>query len=190
MAIIDIINIIDRLESLIDTSKNVPMGTSLMVDKKRVMELVDQLRLSIPEEIRAAEEVLAQKDQILGTAQTDARRAKAMAEDEFRDRLNNNELVAQAEQRAAQMTREAEERAARMLHQAETESQARRTDADAYALRSLRALETQLAEVLGSVRKGVEVLAGQASTNLNSQYFGELETMASAPETPRASRYP
>ena len=55
------------------------------------MELVDQLRLTIPEEIRTAEDVLSQKDQILNTAANDARRTKSMAEDELRDRLNNNE---------------------------------------------------------------------------------------------------
>ena len=69
------------------------------------MELVDQLRLTIPEEIRSAEDVLSQKDQILNTAANDARRTKSMAEDELRDRLNSNELVTQAETRAAETVR-------------------------------------------------------------------------------------
>ena len=54
----------------------------------------------------------------------------------------------------------------------------RHTDADAYALRSLRGLEEELATIVGSVRKGIEVLAGQASANLNSQYFEEEESRA------------
>ena len=81
------------------------------------MELVDQLRLSIPEEIRSAEDVLSQKAQILNTATNDARRTKSMAEDELRDRLNSNELVIQAETRAAETVRDAEERIPRMLQQ-------------------------------------------------------------------------
>ena len=102
------------------------------------MELVDQLRLAIPEEIRSAEEILSQKDQIIGNAETNARRTKSMAEDDYRDRLNNSELVAQAEARAQQTLRDAEERASRMLQQSEAAAQSRRTEADAYALRSLR----------------------------------------------------
>ena len=53
---------VDRLETLISTSKNMPMGGAVLVDRKKIMELVDQLRLGIPQEMKSAEEVLAQKD--------------------------------------------------------------------------------------------------------------------------------
>ena len=111
------------------------------------MELVDQLRLTIPEEIRSAEDVLSQKDQILNTAANDARRTKSLAEDELRDRLNSNELVIQAEARAAETVRDAEERITRMLQQSEAEALSRRTEADAYALRSLRSMESELGKL-------------------------------------------
>ena len=139
------------------------------------MELVDQLRLTIPEEIRTAEDVLSQKDQILNTAANDARRTKSMAEDELRDRLNNNEVVTQAETRAAETIRDAEERITRMLEQSEAEAISRKTEADAYALRSLRTMEIELGKLAGSVRKGIEVLAEQASSNLNTRRYQEEE---------------
>ena len=142
------------------------------------MELVAQLRLTIPEEIRSAEDVLAQKDQILNTAATDARRTKSMAEDELRDRLNSNEVVAQAETRAADTIRDAEERITRMLQQSEAEALSRKTEADAYALRSLRTMEIELSKLAGSVRKGIEVLAEQASSSLNTRRYEEEEEAA------------
>ena len=142
------------------------------------MELVDQLRLTIPEEIRSAEDVLAQKDQILNTAATDARRTKSMAEDELRDRLNSNEVVAQAETRAADTIRDAEERITRMLQPSEAEALSRKTEADAYALRSLRTMEIELSKLAGSVRKGIEVLAEQASSSLNTRRYEEEEEAA------------
>ena len=166
------------METLIDTSKAVPVSGNVLLDKRKILELVDQLRLTVPEEVRAAEEVLGQKDQILNMAQSDARRTKSMAEDELRDRLNNSELVTQAESKAQQTVKDAEERATRILQQSEAEADSRRTDADAYALRSLRSLESELATIVGSVRKGIEVLAGQASANLNAQYFQEEESRA------------
>ena len=137
------------------------------------MELVDQLRLTIPEEVRSAEDVLSQKDQILNTAATDARRTKSMAEDELRDRLNSNELVIQAEARAAETVRDAEERITRMLQQSEAEALSRRTEADAYALRSLRAMETELSKLAVSVRKGIEVLAEQMAKGTDSRKYTE-----------------
>ena len=139
------------------------------------MELVDQLRLSIPEEIRSAEDVLSQKDQILNTAANDARRTKSMAEDELRDRLNSNELVIQAETRAAETVRDAEERITRMLQQSEAEAHSRRTEADAYALRSLRAMESELGKLAISVRKGIEVLAEQTAKGMDNHKYSEKE---------------
>ena len=173
--IIDIINVIDKLETLIDTSKAARAGGHILVDRTKAMELVDQLRLAVPKEIRAAEEVLAQKDHILNLAQTDARRIKAQAEDDYRERLDKHELLAQAEHRAATVLRDAEDRARRMVEQAETQSNANRSDADAYALRSLRTLEQELSSITSVVRRGIDVLSGPATATLSSQYFDERE---------------
>jgi vacuolar-type H+-ATPase subunit H len=166
--VIDIINIIDRIETLIETSKSVPVSGNVLIDKHKAMELVDQLRLAVPQEVRSAEEVLSNKDHILNQAQANARHTKSKAEDEFRQRLDQSELVTLAESRAEETLKDAEHRAARILEQSETEARSRRTDADTYALRSLRALERELAVLTGSVRKGIDVLAGQASVGLGA----------------------
>ena len=158
-----------------ETSKSVPVSGSILIDRKKVMELVDQMRLTIPEEIRSAEDVLSQKDQILNIAQNDARRTKSTADSELRERLNQSEVVTQAEARAAETIRDAEERITRMLQQSEAEALSRKTEADAYALRSLRTMESELVKLVGSVRKGIEVLAVQASSNLNSRHYEEQE---------------
>ena len=101
-----------------------------------------------------------------------------MAEDELRDRLNNNEVVTQAETRAAETIRDAEERITRMLEQSEAEALSRKTEADAYALRSLRTMEVELGKLAGSERKGIEVLAEQATSNLNTRRYQEEEEAA------------
>lgn len=147
-----------------------PVSGNILIDRKKVMELVDQMRLAIPQEVRAAEEVLSQKEHIIIQAQADARRTKSTAEDEFQQRLETSELVALAESRADETIREAEQRAGRILQQTEDAANSRRTDADAYALRSLRSLERELSTITGSVRKGIEVLASQASMNRSSRY--------------------
>ena len=155
---IDIINVVDRLETLVNTSKVMPVNGSVMMDRKKITELLDQLRLSIPQEMKLAEEVLTQKDQIISHAMVEARRAKAKAEEDFREKLNQNELRKKAEE----ILREAEQRAARIADQAEAEAQTKRTEADAYALRALRAFERELNSLNGSVRKGIDLLAGNA----------------------------
>lgn len=154
---------VDKLETLINTSKVVPVNGSLLVDKKKVLELVDQLRLAIPQEVKQAGEVLIQKDQIMNNAMVEARRAKSQAEDEFMEKLNQNELLKKAEE----MVADAERRANRIIEQAEAESHAKRTEADAYALRALRAFEKELTSLNGSVKKGIDLLAGTALLSSN-----------------------
>lgn len=159
--IIDIINVVDRMETLINTSKVMPVTGSLLIDKKKIMELVDQLRLGIPQEVKAAEEVLSQKDQIMSIAMADARKAKSKAEDEFRERLGQSELRRKSEE----VLLDAEQRAAKILDQAEAQSLVRHTEADTYALRSLRSLERELSSISGSVRKGIDMLASNTLAN-------------------------
>ena len=166
----DITNIIDRLETLIETSKAVPMSGNVRIDKTKALELVDQLRLAVPQEIKSAEEVLSSKDYIISQAHAEARHTKSKAEDDYRQRVDQNEIIALAESRAEDTLKEAEQRAARVLESSEAEATNRRTEADAYALRSLRALEKELASITGSVRKGIDVLSGHASANLNGSY--------------------
>ena len=159
------------METLVNTSKVMPVTGSLLMDKKKVLELVDQLRLQVPEEIRSAGEVLTQKDQIISQAMIEARRAKTKAEDEFKEKLGQNEL----RKRAEDMLLEAENRAARMIEQAEVECNTKRAEADAYALRALRAFERELNSLNGSVRKGIDMLAGNA---LVSNGVGRSSNMA------------
>ena len=137
------------------------MSGNIILDKKKAMELVDQMRLSIPQEVKAAEEVLAQKDQIVNQATLDARRTKSDAEQQYRERMDQNDLVLSAEARAQETMRDAEQRATRILTQSEAESASRRTDAAAYALRSLRALEQEINAIAGSGSKGIDLLAGK-----------------------------
>ena len=60
----DIINVIDKLEALVNTSRRLPATRSRLVDDEKVMELVEQLRLSIPQDVRSAKEVIERKDTI------------------------------------------------------------------------------------------------------------------------------
>jgi hypothetical protein len=150
-----------------------PVGGNVLLDKKKTLELVDQLRLAIPQEVKAAEEVLGQKDHILNQALSDARRTKAQAEDDYRDRVNTNEINGRAQKMAEETLSDAEERANRMLMQCEQEAKARLTEADAYALRSLRALEKQINSISGSVRKGIDQLVQETAVPANGYHGGD-----------------
>ena len=129
-----------------------------MVDKVKLNELMAQLRMAIPQEIRHAEEMLSRKDEIMTSAASEAHQTRQHLEQEFRSRLGDHELGRKAEE----MLREAEVKARRMMQQAEQDAENRRNHADVYALRTLRNLEHDLAAAAGSIRKGIDMLAGSA----------------------------
>jgi len=57
----DIQHLVDRLEDLVDEGRHMPFSKFTMIDEERALELIDQMRISIPEEIEKASRVLAQR---------------------------------------------------------------------------------------------------------------------------------
>ena len=127
-----------------------------MVDRTKLSELVAQLRMSIPQEVHRAEEMLSRKDDIMSSAVAEAHQTRQQLEQDFRTRLSDHELGRKAEE----TLRDAEIKSQRIINQAEQEAENRRNQADAYALRTLRDLERELNAATGSVRKGIDMLAG------------------------------
>lgn len=156
----EIVNILDRLEALITTSLKVPVAQRTLLDVKKVQELMDQLRMAIPTDVRAAEEIIIKKDDIINLAEAERRRTKSKAEEEFRARLQNTEIMQEAERKSRNMMDEAQRKASRLIAQAETELETRKAEVDAYAAQALRNLETQLTANLTSIRNGLALLNG------------------------------
>ena len=154
----DLVNIIDRLEALINTSLKLPVAQRTLLDGKKVGELIDQLRLAIPQDLKSAKEILETKDDILNHAETERRRIKSKAEEEFRARLSETEVLKEAERKAGQILEDTGEKAARMFRQIETETSTKRAESDAYVAKSLRNLERVLTSQLTSIRNGLSIL--------------------------------
>jgi flagellar biosynthesis/type III secretory pathway protein FliH len=151
-------SIIYRMESLVDTSKTMPMGGQKIVDARRLKELMDQLVMAIPQEVDAARQLLENKDNLLHQAQSDAKRRRTEAENAYRSRVDENEIVSAAQEKARIIEEEAEQRANKRLEQADREAMAKRAEAYNYALQTLQTLERNLDSVLGTVRNGVGML--------------------------------
>ena len=156
----DIVNTLDRLEALMTTSLKLPVAQRTLLDGKKVQELMDQLRLAVPQDVRAAEEILVKKDEILNQAEAERRRIKAQAEEEFRARLSQTEVMKEAERKAAEILAEADRKANRMVTQADVEARTKKAEADAHTAKTLRNLERQLTSNLTSIRNGLALLSG------------------------------
>ena len=65
----DILHLIDRLEELFNESRAIPFTHNVVVDEEKMLDLIDQMRVAIPEEMKKAQQVLTQRDRILAQAQ-------------------------------------------------------------------------------------------------------------------------
>ena len=70
----DILQLIDRLEELFNESKSIPLTRNVMVDEDRMLDIIDQMRIAIPEEVKKAQQLLGQRDRVLAQAQEEANR--------------------------------------------------------------------------------------------------------------------
>ncbi|MCA9905784.1 MAG: hypothetical protein KC547_18135 [Anaerolineae bacterium] len=141
----DIQHLIDRLEDLIDEGRHMPFSKFTMIDEERALEIIDQMRISIPEEIEKATRVLAQRDRILAQANEEAARVIQQAR-ERGDQLIDREAMVQA----------AQSRAANIIEQARQEAEGITDDADQYVLDNLGSMEQRLTKLLGEVRAGIQ----------------------------------
>ena len=156
----EINNIVDRLEALIATSVRVPATQKTFMDSRKVQELMDQLRLAVPQDVQAAEDILVSKEEILYQAEVERRKIKAEAEQEFRSRLEQTEVMKEAQKKSSEMIQEAEHKAHKVLSQADLEARSKRAEIDTYAAKTLRNLERQLNSNLTSIRNGLALMSG------------------------------
>jgi hypothetical protein len=143
----DILQLIDRLEELFNESKNVPFTKNVMVDEDRMLDIIDQMRIAIPEEVKKAQQLLGQRDRVLAQAQEEANRTIELARQKA-DQLVTKDIVAVEGQRRSDL----------LLTQARSEAENIRADADDYVMDSLTQLQTELERILNQVRNGISTL--------------------------------
>lgn len=143
----DILQLIDRLEELFNDAKAVPFTHNVIVDEDRMLELIDQMRIAIPDEVKKAQQIVAQRDRVMAQAQEEANRTVQIARDKATE-MAQKDII----------TQEAQRRAEQILTQARAEAEAVRADADNYVLETLMQLQDQIAKLSNQVNNGVHVM--------------------------------
>jgi cell division septum initiation protein DivIVA len=144
---IDILSLVDRLEALMREAKHVPLSSKLAMDEQALANLVDQMRLSIPEQVQEAEALLKERDAVLARAQDEAQRMLA----EAKVRIDEERMLREAEQEAEAILQEARDRAA-----------AFEDDARLYVRETLEHLAEQLQSIQTVINNGLQQLAPAA----------------------------
>jgi hypothetical protein len=144
---IDILYLVDRLEQALNQGQRVPFTNKIMVDERECLDIVDQMRIVVPEEIKQARRVSQDRDRITGQAQEEAERIVARAHEQADRLMDEQGLLDRAREREREIVEEAE------VHAQEI-----RDGADQYALQILEALNRQLGGILTEVQGGIDAL--------------------------------
>jgi vacuolar-type H+-ATPase subunit H len=158
----DAFHLINRMEALVEAGNKVPLTRKVIVEEQQLYDIIDELRLSLPDDIREAQAILAQRDSLINDAHSHAQRVMSDAELQARDIVEKSDFVQLARIRAEELTRDAEAQADGMLRSAEQRASQQRQEADLYALDTLRKLDAQLVSLLAGVRKGIDALETDA----------------------------
>lgn len=140
----DIQHLVDRLEELIDEGRHMPFSKFTLIDEEHALEIIDQMRISVPEQIEKASRLINQRDRILAQAREEAERIVSTAREQS-EQLTNRDSIMQT----------AQHRAANIIEQARREAQNIRAEADDYVLEVLQQLQDQLSTNIQIVRNGI-----------------------------------
>jgi cell division septum initiation protein DivIVA len=143
----DILQLIDRLEELFNASRPIPLTHNVIVDEDKFLDIIDQMRISVPEEVKKAQQVFSQKDRVMAQAQEEANRTLLLAREKADSLVEKEALVQDAQRRAGQI-----------IDQARMDAENIKTGADQYALDALMGLQTELERLKNQAQNGVQVL--------------------------------
>ena len=146
----DVLVLIDKLDDLVHNAKQVPLTDQVRVDKEEIYDLLDQMRATIPEEIKQARWIVKERQEMLAEAKREAERIVKEARDR-QERLISNEEVMKAAERAAED----------ILDEAQAREREIRLGAEDYADEILSTLEVNLTKIISAVGRGRERLQGK-----------------------------
>jgi vacuolar-type H+-ATPase subunit H len=135
----DVLVLIDKLDDIIHNARSVPLTDSVMIDREEIYDILDQMRSTIPEEIKQARWIVKERQEMLSEAKQEAERVLAEAQDRAEKLASETEVVRLAEKNAQQVMEDARERE-----------------------REIR-LEMNLDKFIAAVRRGRERLQGRGA---------------------------
>jgi cell division septum initiation protein DivIVA len=148
----DIMQLIDKLEELITEAKKVPFSSLVMVDEEKIFEIIDEMRATLPEELKQARWIVKERQEMLDEAEKEAQRVINEAREKAKQLASETEVVKLAENQAQEIIEAAKQKEREI-----------RLSAEDYADEIMANLEVNLGKLLAAVQRGRDRLQGKIS---------------------------
>ncbi len=160
--------LIEDIYEFIESCKMQPLSnTKVVVPKDELYDLLDELRLRTPDEIKRYQKIINNKDAIIADAQEKAEGIIKNAQEQAAALVNENEIMQQAYAQADQMLADANAQADQIVGSAEAEAEEVRRSALAYANDLLTQVENILGNAYESVNSKSAALVNSLKDNLD-----------------------
>src|SRR5213596_3542604 len=146
----DVLVLIDKLDDLVHNAKAVPLTDQVRIDREEIYDILDQMRATIPEEIKQARWIVKERQEMLAEAKREAERIIKEARERAERLVSEQEITKQAERAADDIIEDARAREREI-----------RLGAEDYADDILNTLEVNLEKFSAAVQRGRERLAGR-----------------------------
>src|ERR1044072_397159 len=139
----DVLVLIDKLDDLVHQAKAVPLTDQVRIDREEIYDILDQMRATIPEEIKQARWIVKERQEMLAEAKRESERIIREAREEQARLIGDEEVVKQAERQADEIVEDARAREREI-----------RLGAEDYADDILNTLEINLEKFTAAVQRG------------------------------------
>ena len=157
---VNIIELLEYLQDTIENSPKVPISGKTMVDRKEILDIVDQIINYLPDQFKKAQWVMNERERILAEAKKEYESVKRETVEMMRQNVENHDVV-----------KEAKIRATEIVSSAQRDAKAIRLGSRDYANEMLseldREIETKKAELIKSLQTSFESVATDVDKNFN-----------------------
>ncbi len=144
-----VLQLLDELEDVIESSSSIPFAGKALVDRGEILELLKEIRIQLPDEVKQAQWIKEERQRILIEAQKDADTTIQDARKHIEEMIEKDEI-----------TKKAHKRSEEIISQAQGNAKEIRLGARQYADELLSSVETNLGELIDTIKTNRNELKG------------------------------
>ena len=161
----EVLELIEMLYTMVTEAWGVPLGNEkCIVERDKVLNLLDEIKARLPQEMAEAKRLVASRDEFIGNAKREAESVRRAADERAKEMLEEQEIVRAAKQRSNEVLTAAENRT-RELYRV----------ANAYVDDALRRTEEAINTALGEVRQSRASFRSAAGSMRGPQPQSQVE---------------
>lgn len=145
----DVLKLIDEVEDIVEGGSSLPFSSRVMIDKDELLDIIKEIRIKLPDEIKQAAWIKEERQRILADAQSDADTLLSEAEYRLEEMLEEEGISKMANQRAEEI-----------INRAQINAKEIRLGAMEYADSLLLDTQENLKEVIGLLNENRKELRG------------------------------